>query len=145
MSLHGQHFNTYNTRMLMICIMASNDALVSGHTVPIINYLSYCMYVTEKLTVDYCLWSYTCSLDTVAALQQFERSWSCAKICTQTSCKLIFIGTLVHFLQIRDKCLWLQWYIWPEIRHLEPWYKKRQVSTVWAGKKLKISVGWCSN
>ena len=60
----------------MIMCMARNDALASGHTVinsiiKFINSKSYFIYVTEKLTVDRCSWSYT-QLLTAPALKPFE-------------------------------------------------------------------------
>ena len=44
--------------VVVVCHMARNDALASGHTVinaVIINFLSYFIYVTEKLSVGDCL------------------------------------------------------------------------------------------
>ena len=67
--------------------MARNDPLASGHTVinAVINSLSNFVYVTEKLTVGHCFWSYT-QLQTTPTLKPFK-DHGCvrahhAKICT---------------------------------------------------------------
>ena len=65
--------------------MARNDALGSGHTTINSNSQSYFIYVTEKLTVNQCFWSYT-QLQTAPALKLFEDHGRAhahyAKICT---------------------------------------------------------------
>ena len=71
--------------------MARNDALAGGHTVIKLNYLKFInsqsdfIYVTEKLTANYCFWSYT-QLQTAPALKPFDDRGRAhahrAKICT---------------------------------------------------------------
>ena len=62
-------------------VMARNYALASGY----LNSLSNFIYVTEKLTIGHCFWSYT-QPQTAPALKSFENCGRShahyAKICT---------------------------------------------------------------